>query len=75
MGDLKLETKPWYKSYLVWLGILITIQGALPVIMELANKQAITTSDILVAVSGIVVVIRRVWFTTASIEGSNSVVG
>ncbi len=63
-----METIKWYQSKLVWLGVIITFQGAVPVIVELLNKQVVSPADILVALSGIGTVILRVWFSTARIE-------
>lgn len=62
-----METKKWYQMKLVWLGLLITLQGIIPVVVELVNKQAISPADILLTASGIVAVIIRVWFTSNAV--------
>lgn len=59
--------KKWYKSKLVWLGVIITLQGMIPLLIELVNKQVITVADMLTLFSGALVIVLRVWFTEAEI--------
>ena len=59
--------KVWYKSKLVWLGVLITFQGMIPIATELVNKQVISPADVLVALSGVATVIIRIWFTDTTL--------
>jgi hypothetical protein len=61
------DYKKWYTSKLVWAGVLITIQGVIPILIELSNKQVISWADVLVTISGISVVIGRIWFTDTKI--------
>ena len=60
-------TKVWYKSKLVWLGVIITFQGCVPIIVDLINKGEISLADVLVALSGMGTVIARIWFTDSAI--------
>ena len=57
----------WYQSKLFWLGILITLQGCVPLFVELINKQDFSASAVLITISGIATVIIRVFFTEAKI--------
>jgi hypothetical protein len=59
--------KPWYQSKLVWLGVLLTASGAIPVIVGLLEKASIAPADVVLAVGGILAVILRVWFTDSEI--------
>lgn len=63
-----MKTIKWYQSKLVWLGVLITFQGSVPILIELLNKQAMSVSDVLVTLSGIATVVARVWFTTKQVK-------
>jgi len=59
--------KPWYLSKLVWLGVIVTLQGFVPLVIDLFNKVAVTPSDFVLAFSGALVVIVRVWFTDVNV--------
>ena len=63
-----IESKKWYVSKLTWLGVIITFQGAVPIVVDLINKASVSPADILVALSGIGAVIIRIWFTDTVIE-------
>jgi hypothetical protein len=60
--------KAWYQSKLVWLGIILTISGALPFVSELVKVQPITPEAVIALVGGILTVILRVWFTDTEIK-------
>jgi hypothetical protein len=60
--------KPWYLSKIVWLGVIVTLQGIVPLVVELLNKSAVSPADIALAFSGVLVVIVRVWFTDVNVE-------
>jgi hypothetical protein len=62
--------KKWYESKLVWLGVIITLQGFIPVAVEMVNKQSVTVADVFIAFSGLLAVVLRVWFTDAVIDGT-----
>jgi VIT1/CCC1 family predicted Fe2+/Mn2+ transporter len=59
------EVKPWYKSKTVWVGILTTVTGLIPLVLELIAKQPADATAISVAVGafvlGAIQVVRRVW--------------
>jgi hypothetical protein len=63
-----LASKPWYQSKLVWLGVVMTLAGAVPVALALVAKSPITPADIVAAVGGVLTVILRVWFTDQPIS-------
>jgi len=66
-----METKMWYQSKLVWLGVIITLQGFVPVAVDLVNKASVSVADVMIAFSGLLAVILRVWFTDPQpIEGT-----
>lgn len=57
-------SKPWYTSKLVWLGIINTLIGVLALLGEFFTRNAaITPIAITELVSGILLVVLRVWFT------------
>ncbi len=60
-------TKKWYLSKILWLGLIITFQGCVPIVVDLLNKGEISIADVLVALSGIGTVIARIWFTDSAI--------
>ena len=59
--------KAWYQSKLIWLGILITLQGAIPLVQEMLAKGPVDSQSVLALVSGILVIVIRVWFTDSQI--------
>jgi hypothetical protein len=58
---------PWYKSKLVWLGVIMTLAGVLPLVASLLSQTAISASDFVGLVGGILTVILRIWFTNTTI--------
>jgi hypothetical protein len=58
---------PWFKSKLVWLGVIMTLAGILPLVSSLLSQQAIAASDFVGLFGGILTVILRVWFTNSTI--------
>jgi hypothetical protein len=62
-----MTTKSWYASKAVWLGIILTLSGIVPAIVELLNKTAITPADVVLAFGGVLGVILRIWFTNTTI--------
>lgn len=57
------DPKAWYTSKLFWLGILTTVLGVVPILTELASQTSVTPAAVGTAVTGIVMVIVRIWFT------------
>uniref|UniRef100_A0A6H1Z9C9 Holin n=1 Tax=viral metagenome TaxID=1070528 RepID=A0A6H1Z9C9_9ZZZZ len=55
-----METKPFYKSKLVWLGILLFLMGAVPVLQELFAGGGIDVDKALTAIGGLLAVVFRV---------------
>jgi hypothetical protein len=53
--------KPWYQSKTIWIGILTTLAGIIPLVVELINKQAFDAGAIAAVVLGIMQIVRRVW--------------
>lgn len=64
----QLPTKPWYKSKTVWLGIVLTMAGAVPVVSALLQQATISPSDVVMAFGGFLGVVLRVWFTDTPIQ-------
>lgn len=58
-----MTTKAWYKSKVVWLGVITTLLGAVPVLVDLANAYNIPVAAVGTAVIGVLTVVVRVWFT------------
>lgn len=59
------DAKPWYQSKVFWLGVITTLLGVVPIITELASQTALTPAAVGTAMTGVLVVIMRVWFTDA----------
>lgn len=55
--------RSWYTSKIVWLGVITTLLGVLPLIDELVKQSPITPSSIIALITGVLIVIVRVWFT------------
>ena len=54
-------TKPWYQSRTIWVGILTTLAGVIPLVVELINKQSFDAGAIAAVVLGVIQIVRRVW--------------
>lgn len=59
------DEKAWYTSKLFWLGVLTTVLGVVPIVTELASQTSVTPAAVGTAVTGVVMVIVRIWFTDA----------
>lgn len=59
--------KAWYQSKVFWLGVITTLLGAIPIISDLASQTAITPAMIFTALTGILIVVVRVWFTDSAV--------
>lgn len=55
--------KSWFTSKVVWLGIITTLLGVIPIVTELASQTALTPTAVGTAATGILIVIMRIWFT------------
>lgn len=60
-------TKAWYLSKLTWLGIVQFLIGALGLLAEFLKAGDYSPFAVTMLVSGILVVIMRVWFTNSAI--------
>jgi uncharacterized membrane protein HdeD (DUF308 family) len=54
-------TKSWYRSKTIWIGILTTLAGVIPLAVELINKQSFDAGAIAAVVLGVIQIVRRVW--------------
>jgi len=61
------DTKPWYQSKVFWLGVITTLLGVIPIVTELASQTSVNPAALGTALTGILVVIVRVWFTDAPV--------
>ncbi len=59
--------KKWYQSKLVWLSVILTLSGAVPLVVDLLNKATVTPADIVLLFGGLLGVILRIWFTDTEI--------
>ncbi len=62
-----MDTKKWYQSKLVWLGLILTLSGALPFASELVKAAPISPEAVISFVGGLLTVILRVWFCDTQI--------
>jgi antibiotic biosynthesis monooxygenase (ABM) superfamily enzyme len=63
-----MSTIPWYKSKLVWLGVIMTVLGILPLISSLLSQTTVAPSDFVGLLGGILTVILRIWFTDTAVD-------
>ena len=63
-----MQSIPWYKSKIIWLGILTTLAGILPLVGSLLAQTTIAPADFAALVSGILTVIMRAWFLQGPIQ-------
>ena len=63
-----MDAKKWYQSKLVWLGIIMTLSGILPLVASLMQQASIAPADFVSLFGGILTVILRIWFTSAPIQ-------
>jgi len=61
--------KPWYQSKIVWLGVITTLMGVLPLVAGFIDTQSVNDPAAWITlVIGILTVVSRVWFTDTQIE-------
>jgi len=59
-----MESKKWYTSKTVWLGVVLTLLGALQVVHgALVSGQPLDAAAIINSVAGVLLVVLRIWFT------------
>ena len=58
-----METKRWYQSKLVWLGVLQTLIGIAGLFVDFFGAGDSTPQAITMLLAGALTVIMRVWFT------------
>jgi hypothetical protein len=64
-----MESKQWYLSKLVWLGVIQTLLGVLAVVSDfLQSGRAFDAAGVVLIATGILTVILRVWFTDTEIS-------
>lgn len=62
-----MKTIPWYASKIVWVGVIMTLLGVLPLVTSLLNQTVIQAQDLVGLLGGILTVILRIWFTDSVI--------
>lgn len=60
--------KRWYFSKLVGLGIITTAIGVIPLVTEFLEAGVFSPVAIGTVVTGILIIVMRIWFTTENIE-------
>lgn len=63
-----METKKWYESKLVWVGIISTLIAILTLLGEFLQNGNFEPVAITTFTSGILVIILRIWFTNTQIK-------
>lgn len=58
------NTKKWYQSKAIWVGIFQTVSAVLLTLADLAAKGTITAVDVILFTSGVVNIILRIWFVS-----------
>lgn len=62
------NTKHWWQSKLVWLGILETVIGIATFLSDWLRESDYSPASVALLVAGIATVILRVWFTNQAIR-------
>lgn len=62
------NTKPFYMSKIVWMGIIQTLIGILTMTSEFLNKGSFQPVDMTLLVTGFLTIIMRIWFTDTIIQ-------
>lgn len=60
-------SKPWYRSKLVWLGVIQTLIGCLALLADFLGAGSYTPQAVTILVMGALTVALRVWFTDTAI--------
>ncbi len=60
-------TKKWYQSKLLWLGLLLTVAGAVPLVVALLQK-GFNAESFVTFIGGLAVTIIRIWFTDTKLS-------
>lgn len=67
-----MDTKKWYQSKLVWLGVLTTLLGIFPLVNVYIHAVAPGAELVVEAtgafLAGIITVVLRIWFTDTGIQ-------
>lgn len=63
-----MESKKWYQSKIVWMGVLQTLIGMLGLLAEFLKESEFSPMSVVVLVSGFLTVILRIWFTETVIS-------
>jgi hypothetical protein len=58
------NTKKWYASKAIWVGIFQTVSAVLLTLADLAAKGTITAVDVILFASGLTNIILRIWFAS-----------
>jgi hypothetical protein len=52
---------------MVWLGIILTLSGIIPLVADILRKSVIDPADVVLLFGGVLAVVLRVWFTDVPI--------
>jgi len=61
------QPKPALLSKMVWLGIILTLSGIIPLVADILRKSVIDPADVVLLFGGVLAVVLRVWFTDVPI--------
>jgi hypothetical protein len=64
-----MDQKPWWKSKIVWLGVINTLIAGLElggVFLDTGDFSPVAISQLVI---GILMVIARIWFTNTELKG------
>lgn len=63
-----MESKNWFESKIVWVGIINTLIASLTLAGEFLTKADFSPVAVTVLITGILTIILRVWFTDTEIS-------
>lgn len=62
-----METKKWFESKIVWVGLINTVIAILAIGGEFLQKAEFSPIAISAFITGVLTVVLRVWFTNTEI--------
>jgi len=63
-----METKKWWESKIVWLGIIETLIGVLQIVQQQIEVGSLNGAGVVNILIGALTIIMRVWFTNKVIS-------
>ena len=63
-----MDTKSWFQSKMVWLGIVQTAIAILSLVAEFLTHNDFSSAAVVMLFSGALTIVLRIWFTNTGIN-------